>query len=151
MNRHEQFIITYMNIAKEIASLSYANRRKVGAIIVKNNMIISYGYNGTPYNFSNECEDDFGETKNIVVHAEANAILKAAKQGISLDDAAMYLTFSPCLECAKLILQVGINNVFYADTHSSKLGIELLEKGGVLVKQMMPDSSRLILGTGGLA
>lgn len=117
----------YINIAKEIANLSHCQRAKVGAVLVKNGNIVSFGYNGTPAKMDNCCERD-GVTKSEVIHAEMNAILKAAKSGLSVDGATMYLTLSPCKECAKLILQSGIREVIYDEEYRDRSGIEFLQK-----------------------
>jgi dCMP deaminase len=111
-------------------------RRKVGALIVKDQMIISDGYNGTPSGFENICEDEAtGETKPYVLHAEANAITKVAKSGNSSDGATLYVTASPCIECAKLIIQSGIRRVVYCDDYHSDDGVKLLERVGIAVVQ----------------
>jgi len=115
------------------AENSYCNRRKVGAILVKDKMIISDGYNGTPSGFENICEDEEGKTKPYVLHAEANAITKVAKSTNNSAGATMYVTTSPCIECAKLIIQSGIKRVVYTDDYRSNDGIELLQKAGIEV------------------
>jgi len=114
---------------------SYCKRRQVGAIIVKDKMIISDGYNGTPSGFENNCEDDSFKTKPYVLHAEANAITKVAKSNNSSDGATLYVTSSPCMECAKLIIQAGIRRVVYSDEYNKKDGVELLERAGIEVVQ----------------
>lgn len=113
------------------AENSYCNRRKVGAIIVKNQMIISDGYNGTPAGFENICENDEGITKPYVLHAEANAITKVARSNNSSDGATLYVTASPCLECAKLIIQAGIKRVVFNELYRITDGIELLNRAGI--------------------
>ena len=113
------------------AENSYCVRRKVGAIIVKNQMIISDGYNGTPSGFENVCEDENGLTKPYVLHAEANAITKVARSNNSSDGATLYVTASPCLECAKLIIQSGIRRVVYNELYRISDGIDLLERAGI--------------------
>lgn len=123
----------YLKIAKEWGQLSYCNRRKVGAIIVKDRMIISDGYNGTPSGFENCCEDDMGYTKWYVLHAEANAILKVARSTQTCDGATLYITLSPCKECSKLIHQAGITRVVYHESYKDASGIEFLKKAGVVV------------------
>jgi len=120
----------YMRMALEWAKLSYCDRKKVGALIVKDRMIISDGFNGTPTNFENCCEDE-GETKWYVLHAEANAILKVAASTQSCKDSTLYITLSPCKECSKLIHQSGINRVVYANQYKDTTGLEFLEKAGV--------------------
>ena len=131
-----QFHTVYMNIAHEIASLSRAKRRKTGALLVKDNNIISFGFNGTPRGFDNACEGENFETLGTVLHAEANCIMKCAVNGQSTKGATMYCTFSPCFECAKLILQAGIKFLFYRDTHSDREGLTLLSAHGVIVKEL---------------
>ncbi len=121
----------YLRMAKVWAENSYCERRQVGALIVKNKMIISDGYNGTPTGFENICEDEEGKTKSYVLHAEANAITKVAKTNQSSEGATLYITASPCIECAKLIIQAGIERVVYADKYRSKEGIELLDRAGI--------------------
>jgi dCMP deaminase len=123
-----RYIKKYMEIANIWSELSYANNKKVGCIIVKNNMIISDGYNGTPSNFENECEDSNGVTKWYVMHAEANAILKLAKSTKSGEHADLYTTLSPCKECAKLIIQCGIKKVYYKELYKDLSGINILNK-----------------------
>lgn len=129
--RNAVFDRVYLEIAKNISTLSRACRRQVGAILVKNNNILSYGYNGTPIGFDNHCEDEDGETLPHVLHAEANAIMKAAKDGCSTVDATLYLTFSPCYQCCKLIIQAGIKRVVYLDEHSDTSGLLLLDLANV--------------------
>lgn len=121
----------YLRMATIWAENSYCVRRKVGAIIVKNQMIISDGYNGTPSGFENVCEDENGLTKPYVLHAEANAITKVARSNNSSDGATLYVTASPCLECAKLIIQSGIRRVVYNELYRISDGIDLLERAGV--------------------
>lgn len=118
----------FINIAKEIATLSYCERAKVGAIIVKDKNIISFGYNGTPTGMDNKCEDCQNRTEDHVIHAEMNAILKAAKEGHSVEGSTLYLTLSPCKECAKLILQSGIKKVVYLDEYRDVSGIKILKQ-----------------------
>jgi dCMP deaminase len=115
------------------AENSYCTRRKVGALVVKDRMIISDGYNGTPTGFENICEDDNNTSKPYVLHAEANAITKLAKSANSSDGATMYVTASPCIECAKLIIQAGIKRVVYTEKYRLTDGIDLLERAGVTV------------------
>jgi dCMP deaminase len=124
----------YMELAYSIAELSHAKRKKVGSIIVKNNVIISDGHNGMPSGFENECEDCEGNTKWETLHSEANAITKLAKNGgISAKNSILYITLSPCKECAKLILQSGIDNVYYAEEYRDTSGVEFLKRAGINV------------------
>ena len=113
------------------AENSYCVRRQVGALIVKDKMIISDGYNGTPSGFENICEDDMGKTKPYVLHAEANAITKVAKSANNCDGATLYITASPCIECAKLIIQAGIRRVVYCDPYHCEDGLNLLQRVGI--------------------
>lgn len=113
------------------AENSYCQRRKVGAIIVKNQMIISDGFNGTPSGFENVCEDENGATKSYVLHAEANAITKVARSNNSSDGATLYVTASPCVECAKLIIQSGIKRVVFNELYRITDGIDLLQRAGI--------------------
>ena len=122
------------------ASNSYCKRRQVGALIVKEKMIISDGYNGTPAGFENICEDENGLTKPYVLHAEANAITKVAKSNNSSQDATLYVTSSPCIECAKLIIQSGINRVVYSNKYSKTEGIELLKRAGIEINYIELDN-----------
>lgn len=121
----------YLRMASIWAENSYCNRRKVGAIIVKNQMIISDGFNGTPSGFENICEDENGATKSYVLHAEANAITKVARSNNSSDGATLYVTASPCVECAKLIIQSGIKRVVFNELYRITDGIELLKRAGI--------------------
>lgn len=123
----------YLRMAAIWAENSYCQRRKVGALIIKDKMIISDGYNGTPSGFENICEDEEGITKPYVLHAEANAITKIACSNNSSKDATMYVTASPCIECAKLIIQAGIKRVVYSQQYRLDDGIRLLEKAGIKV------------------
>ena len=131
MDKQVKYDIAYLRMALEWSNLSYCNRRKVGALIVKDRMIISDGYNGTPSGFENICEDDDGFTKWYVLHAEANAILKVANSTQSCTGATLYLTMSPCSNCSKLIHQAGIARVVYALDYKDLSGIEFLNKAGV--------------------
>ncbi len=128
----------YLRIAREWGQLSYCKRKKVGAIIVKDRMIISDGYNGTPSGFENCCEDDEGVTKWYVLHAEANAILKVARSTQSCEGATLYITMSPCKDCSKLIHQSGITRVVYKDGYKDNSGLDFLVKAGVEV-DCIPD------------
>ena len=126
----EKFDHSYLEMAQIWAQNSYCKRRKVGALLVKDRMIISDGYNGTPSGFENICEED-GVTKPYVLHAEANAITKVAKSGNSSEGATLYVTASPCLECSKLIIQSGIKRVVYRDEYRLTDGIDLLRRAGI--------------------
>jgi dCMP deaminase len=131
-----QFDIRYIQMARVWAKNSYCKRRQVGALIVKDRMIISDGYNGTPSGFENECEDEYNKSKPYVLHAEANAITKVAKSNNSSEGATLYITASPCMDCAKLIIQAGIVRVVYADEYRITDGINLLEKAGIEVVRL---------------
>ena len=128
-----QFDRSYLDMAQIWARKSYCKRRQVGALIVKDRMIISDGYNGTPSGFENICEDETGHTKPYVLHAEANAITKIAKSGNSSEGATMYVTTAPCLECSKLIIQAGIKRLVYRDNYRITDGIDLLKVVGIEV------------------
>jgi dCMP deaminase len=128
-----KFDKAYLRIAKEWGKLSHCNRKQVGALIVKDRMIISDGYNGTPTGFENPCEDEEGYTKWYVLHAEANAILKVAGSTQSCKDATLYITMSPCKECSKLIHQSGIKRVVYHIDYKDNSGLSFLEKAGVII------------------
>jgi dCMP deaminase len=158
--------ITYMQVAYQFAKLSYAERRKVGCVIVKDHQVISFGYNGMPYGFDNTCEQDdikYYEnpdtaleleeehgytcengccmrknaiTKREVLHAESNAIMKVAKSTMSCEGADLYTTTCPCFDCAKLIIQAGICNVYYTEDYRDMSGVELLKRAGIIVKQV---------------
>lgn len=132
--KKEKYDKAYLRIAKEWGNLSYCQRKKVGAIIVKNKMIISDGYNGTPSGFENCCEDDSNATKWYVLHAEANAILKVARSTQSCEDATLYITLSPCKDCSKLIHQSGIKRVVYYNEYKDTSGVDFLRKAGVEVE-----------------
>lgn len=132
----ERYDKAYLRIASEWGQLSYCQRKKVGAIIVKDRMIISDGYNGTPSGFENCCEDHEGLTKWYVLHAEANAILKVAKSTQSCENATLYITMSPCKDCSKLIHQSGIVRVVYQNSYKDTEGIDFLKKAGVEVVQI---------------
>jgi len=132
-DKQERFDRRYLEMAAVWAKNSYCQRRQVGALLVKNKMIISDGYNGTPAGFENVCEDEQGVTKPYVLHAEANAITKVAKSNNSSEGATMYITSSPCVECAKLIIQAGIKRVVYCETYRVADGLALLERAGVEV------------------
>lgn len=132
----EKFDHSYLQMAAIWARNSYCKRRQVGALLVKDRMIISDGYNGTPSGFENICEDENGITKPYVLHAEANAITKVAKSGNSSSGATLYVTASPCLECAKLIIQAGIARVVYRDEYRLTDGVDLLRKAGIKVEKV---------------
>ena len=136
LSKQTKLDLRYLRMARIWAENSYCKRRKVGALIVKNNMIISDGYNGTPSGFENVCEDENGVTKPYVLHAEANAITKVAKSGNSSEDSTLYVTASPCLECSKLIIQAGIKRVVYKDAYRLQDGPDLLKKAGIEVEQV---------------
>ncbi|MBO4434660.1 MAG: dCMP deaminase family protein [Bacteroidales bacterium] len=127
---------SYMEMASVWARNSYCKRLQVGALIVRDKMIISDGYNGTPSGFENICEDENGVTKPYVLHAEANAITKVAKSGNSSEGATLYVTASPCLECSKLIIQSGIRRVVFRDAYRLTDGIDLLRRAGIEVEQV---------------
>jgi dCMP deaminase len=131
--KQQQFDRRYLDMARIWAQNSYCRRRQVGALVVKEGMIISDGYNGTPSGFENVCEDDNGLTKPYVLHAEANAITKLARSSNNSDGATIYITASPCIECAKLIIQAGIRRVVYGEKYRLTDGIELLERAGIEV------------------
>lgn len=132
----------YLRMAKIWAENSYCTRRKVGAIVVKDNMIISDGFNGTPSGFPNVCEDDNNVTHPYVLHAEANAITKLARSSNNSDGATLYVTASPCIECAKLIIQAGIRRVIYGEGYRLSDGLELLRKAGIEVELVDTDSPK---------
>ena len=123
----------YLRMAKIWGENSYCERRQVGALLVKENSIISDGFNGTPSGFENICEDEEGKTKPYVLHAEANAITKVAKSNNSSNGATIYITTSPCIECAKLIIQAGIKRVVFSEMYRCADGIELLKRAGISV------------------
>lgn len=125
----------YLRMAFIWAENSYCQRRQVGAILVKDNMIISDGFNGTPSGFENRCEDEDDTTFPYVLHAEANAITKVARSNNSSEDSTLYITTSPCMECSKLIIQAGIRRIVYAEKYRITNGLDLLEKAGVEVVQ----------------
>ena len=129
----------YMRMAFIWSENSYCQRRKVGALLVKDKMIISDGYNGTPSGFENICEDENNITKPYVLHAEANAITKVARSNNSSNDATLYVTSSPCIECAKLIIQAGIKRVVYSDAYRLSDGIELLRRAEIELVSVEPD------------
>lgn len=134
----ERFIEFFMGVAEQTSTLSYAKRLKVGAVIVKDRNIISFGYNGTPEGMDNNCEElipgedgHYLKTKPEVIHAEANAICKLARQGNSGNNSTMFLTHAPCVECAKLIVQSGISTVYWRTAYRDNTGLELLHRAGI--------------------
>ena len=134
--KQTKFDQRYLDMARIWAKNSYCQRRQVGALVVKQGMIISDGYNGTPSGFENICEDDNGVTKPYVLHAEANAITKLARSSNNSDGATIYITASPCIERAKLIIQAGIKRVVYGEKYRLTDGVELLERAGVEVEYL---------------
>lgn len=131
----------YLRMARIWAENSYCQRRKVGCLVVKNKMIISDGYNGTPSGFENICEDDNNVTKPYVLHAEANAITKLARSSNNSDGATLYVTDAPCIECSKLIIQAGIKRVVYAQEYRLTDGLDLLKRAGIEVIYLNPDDN----------
>ena len=131
LSKQEAFDRRYLRMARIWAENSYCLRRKVGALLVKDRMIISDGFNGTPIGFENICEDEEGHSKPYVLHAEANAISKVARSNNNSDGATLYITASPCMECAKLIIQAGIVRVVYGENYRLADGIELLQRAGI--------------------
>lgn len=136
---YNKFDIAYLKMAREWANLSYCERKKVGALIVKDRMIISDGYNGTPSGAENCCEDENGSTHWYVLHAEANAILKLASSTQSAKDATLYLTLSPCKECSKLILQAGIKKVVFIDKYTDEEGLNFLKNSNIEIIQIIDE------------
>ncbi len=132
-DKQHKYDVAYLRMAREWAKLSYCKRKQVGALIVKDKMIISDGYNGTPTGFENHCEDEAGYTKWYVLHAEANAILKVASSTQSCNGATLYITLSPCTECSKLVHQAGIKRVVYHMGYKDPSGLDFLRKAGVEV------------------
>lgn len=135
-SKQRKYDIAYLRMAREWAKLSYCERRQVGALIVKDGMIISDGYNGSPSGFDNRCEDHAGLTHWYVLHAEANAILKMARSTNSSDGATLYLTLSPCKECSKLVHQAGIKRLVYLQRYKDASGLDFLAKAGVELIQI---------------
>lgn len=133
MDKQQKRDYLYMRMAKTWSENSYCERKQVGAILVKNNMIISDGYNGTPSGFENKCEDDNNVSKPYVLHAEANAITKIARSHNSSEGATLYVTTSPCMECSKLIIQAGIKRVVYSEEYRINDGLEILRRAGIEV------------------
>jgi dCMP deaminase len=145
-NNRKQALLDYryLRMARIWAENSYCKRRQVGALLVKDKMIISDGYNGTPSGFENHCEDEENKTKPYVLHAEANAITKVAKSNNSSENATLYVTSSPCLECSKLIIQAGISRVVFSDSYRLNDGIELLKRASIEIVQIDLESNRQI-------
>lgn len=133
MDKQTALDYRYLRMASIWAENSYCERRQVGALIVKNKSIISDGYNGTPAGFENICEDETGQTKPYVLHAEANAITKIARSGNNSDGATLYVTDEPCIECSKLIIQAGIKRVVYSRAYRLHDGVALLQRAGIIV------------------
>lgn len=132
-NKDLKYHLTYLKMATEWSSLSCCNRKKVGALIVKDGTIISDGFNGTPKGFSNDCEDANGDTYWYVLHAEANAMLKVARSTQSTDGSTLYVTYSPCKDCSKMIIQAGIKLVIYKEEYRDLSGIRILREAGINV------------------
>lgn len=133
----------YLRLAREWGKLSHCKRKQVGALIVKDGIIISDGYNGSPTGFPNECEDQNGNTKWYVLHAEANAITKVAKTNNNAQGSTLYITLSPCKECSKLILQAGIKRVVYTQAYKDQEGVEFLRSAGVEIEQIDIDETTI--------
>ena len=136
IEKENRYDYAYLRLALEWSKLSYCSRKKVGSLIVKNNMIISDGYNGTPTGFNNSCENSEGITHWYVLHAEANAILKTAKSNHNCSEATLYLTLSPCKECSKLIHQAGIKRLVYIEEYKDTSGLEFLKEAGIKIRQV---------------
>jgi len=134
--KQHRYDVAYLRMAAEWSKLSHCSRKQVGAIIVKNGMIISDGYNGTPAGFDNCCEDDNGDTHWFVLHAEANAITKVARSTNNAQDATLYLTLSPCKDCSKLVLQAGIRRVVFARLYKDGEGVKLLGDAGIEIEHI---------------
>lgn len=134
-----RYDIAYLKMAREWAKLSHCHRRQVGALLVKEGMIISDGYNGSPTGFDNCCEDENGDTLWYVLHAEANAIMKVARSTQNASGSTLYITLSPCRECSKLVLQSGIKRVVYMEPYKDSSGLEFLAKAGIKVEQIRMD------------
>jgi len=138
--KQRKYDIAYLRMAREWARLSYCKRKQVGALIVKNRMIISDGYNGTPSGFENVCEGEDGKTKWYVLHAEANAILKVASSTHSCHGATLYLTLSPCRDCSKLVHQAGIKRLVYITRYKDESGLDFLSRAGIDIEQISMDT-----------
>ncbi|MBB12562.1 MAG: CMP deaminase [Flavobacteriaceae bacterium] len=137
IDKQKRYDLAYLKMARTWGELSHCHRKKVGALIVKDRMIISDGYNGTPSGFENPCEDEENYTKWYVLHAEANAILKVAASTQSCVGATLYLTLSPCRECSKLIHQAGIKRVVYSKKYKDDSGLIFLKKAGVILNKLV--------------
>ena len=137
IHKQKRYDLAYLKMARTWGELSHCHRKKVGALIVKDRMIISVGYNGTPSGFENPCEDEENYTKWYVLHAEANAILKVAASTQSCAGATLYLTLSPCRECSKLIHQAGIKRVVYSKKYKDDSGLIFLKKAGVILDELV--------------
>jgi dCMP deaminase len=135
-DKQHRYDVAYMKMAVEWAALSHCIRKKVGALLVRDGMIISDGYNGTPSGFPNVCEDDNGDTHWYVLHAEANAILKVARSTNNAKDSTLYISLSPCKECSKLILQSGIRRVVYHQAYKDTTGLDFLAQAGVEIVEL---------------
>lgn len=142
MDKQQKRDYLYMRMAMTWAENSYCVRRQVGALLVKDQMIISDGYNGTPSGFENICEDEHNVSKPYVLHAEANAITKIARSHNSADGATLYVTTSPCMECSKLIIQSGIKRVVYGEQYRIMDGVELLQRAGITVDYLPLDTQQ---------
>ena len=140
MDKQNILDLRYLRMARIWAENSYCERRKVGALVVKDKMIISDGYNGTPSGFENVCEDENNVTKPYVLHAEANTITKLARSSNNSDGSTLYVTAAPCIECAKLIIQSGIKRVVYGEKYRLEEGINLLRKANIEVKYLNTDT-----------
>jgi dCMP deaminase len=136
ITKQERYDRAYLRMAAEWATLSHCNRKKVGALLVRDNMIISDGYNGTPSGFSNDCEDDNGDTNWYVLHAEANAIAKLARCTESGDGSTMFLTHAPCIDCAKQVYTAGIKKVYYRESYKDSQGLDFLAKCDIMVSKV---------------
>lgn len=139
MDKQKELDLRYLRMARIWSENSYCERRKVGALVVKDKMIISDGYNGTPAGFENVCEDENNVTKPYVLHAEANAITKIARSGNNSDGSTLYVTDSPCIECSKLIIQAGIKRVIFSREYRMTDGIDLLRRAGIEVEHLPID------------
>ena len=138
LSKQTKLVLRYLRMARIWAENSYCKRRQVGALVVKDKMIISDGYNGTPSGFENVCEDN-NVTKPYVLHAEANAITKLARSSNNSEGSTLYVTASPCIECAKLIIQSGIKRVVYAEKYRLDDGIKLMQRAGIKVEYLNPE------------
>ena len=136
MSKQIRYDKAYLRLAESWSKLSYCKRKQVGAIIVKDNIIISDGYNGAPAGFDNCCEDDAGNTHWYVLHAEANAITKIAKSTNSAEGATLYVTLSPCFDCAKLIIQAGIKRIVYSEVYRKTDSFKLFEEAGIEIRRL---------------